>query len=399
MPAFTRLPCFPVVSQAPGLFPATVKKVPLSLRVTRKVPFWFFLTLHLRVLVSVAHLTPHVPLSSTTTSAEKRLWPSFLPLPLPPGSARPAVASTRMPATSKSGMTMRRISDSLLFWGLLASPREDGCATQVALADTFERLAHDTPPRGSGQSLCRSEVAAQRLFPLDRLEEGPEVPLAEANRTVPLDHLEEQSRSVLGRLGEDLEQITLRVTVREDAQPAQVVPVLADLADPIIDVLVVRVGGREEDDAAFLQRLHGADDVVTLERHVLHARTAVELEVLLDLALALALGRLVDRELDLSLAVGHDLRHERRVLRVNLLVGEVDDVRESHRALVELDPVVHPPELDVPDDVVDQLQAHARRRTAVCRCDLLKAGQESSRILLAVDERVHLPAPTRRRAP
>ena len=86
---------------------------------------------------------------------------------------------------------------------------------------------------------------------------------------------------------------------------------------------------------------------------------AVEIEVLLDLALALALGGLVDRELDLAAAVCHDLRHERRVLGLDLVVSEVDDVRHPEDALVELDPVVHLAELDVADDVVEVEEADA----------------------------------------
>ena len=93
-------------------------------------------------------------------------------------------------------------------------------------------------------------------------------------------------------------------------------------------------------------RLH---DVVRLHRHVLDSRTAVELEVLLDLTLALALRRLVDRELDLPLAVRHHLRHERRVLGGDVLVREVRELAESEHALVEADPLVHPTELDVAD--------------------------------------------------
>jgi hypothetical protein len=50
-----------------------------------------------------------------------------------------------------------------------------------------------------------------------------------------------------------------------------------------------------------LQTLDSRDDVRGLERDVLWARTAVEVEVLLDLALPLSLGRLVDRELTLPL--------------------------------------------------------------------------------------------------
>src|SRR5918911_880528 len=139
-------------------------------------------------------------------------------------------------------------------------------------------------------SVLRSlEVPAQRLLALDRLEERLEVALAEAPRAVALDHLEEDRRPVLGRLREDLEQVAVLVAVDEDPQPAQVVPVLADLAHALEGVLVVRVGRRQEGDASGLQMLDGADDVVTLESDVLHARAAVELQVLLDLALPLPL--------------------------------------------------------------------------------------------------------------
>ena len=65
------------------------------------------------------------------------------------------------------------------------------------------------------------------------------------------------------------------------------------------------------------------------------------------------LGRLVDGELDLPRAVRHDLGHERRVLRLDLVVAEVEDVRHPEDPLVELDPLIHPAELDVAHDVVD----------------------------------------------
>ena len=118
---------------------------------------------------------------------------------------------------------------------------------------------------------------------------------------------------------------------------------------------------------------------------------AVELEVLLDLALPLALGRLVDRELDLPLAVRHHLRHERGVLGRDVLVREVRELREAEHARVEVDPLVHAPELDVADDVVDRDQADPARRPSV-RGDRLVPGQVRPRVLGAVDERVDVVA-------
>src|ERR671938_1657878 len=150
------------------------------------------------------------------------------------------------------------------------------------------------------------EVAPQGLLALDRLEQRLEVPVAEAARAVALDHLEEERRPVLRRLREDLEEVAVVVAVGEDAQPPQVVVRLVDLADAVADLLVVRLRRLEEEDATLLQRLDGLDDVRRRERDVLHAGAAVEVEVLLDLALPLALGRLVDRELDLPFAAEHD---------------------------------------------------------------------------------------------
>ena len=194
----------------------------------------------------------------------------------------------------------------------------------------------------------------KRLLALDRLEQRLEVALAEGRRAVPLDHLEEDRRPVLRRLREDLEQVAVLVAVDEDLVPLQHLEVLGDLADATGRLLVVRVRRVEEDEAALLHRLDRADDVGRRERDVLHAGAAVELEVLLDLALPLAFGRLVDRELDLAAAVRHDLRHERRVLGLDVVVAEMDDVRHPEDLLVELDPVVHLPELDVADDVVER---------------------------------------------
>ena len=165
------------------------------------------------------------------------------------------------------------------------------------------------------------------------------------------------SRNRVGRspsgLREDLQQVALVVAVGEDAELAQVVEVLVDLADPIGQLLVVAARGDEEADAALLQRAHGGDDVGRRQRDVLHAGAAVELQVLLDLGLALALGRLVDRELDAAVAVGHHLRHQRRVLGRDVLVGEADHLGEAEDALVVADPLLHAAELDVADHVVD----------------------------------------------
>src|SRR5436190_2709773 len=152
---------------------------------------------------------------------------------------------------------------------------------------------------GTAFPSTQSQIASKGLFSLNRFEQRLEVPVAEPARPVPLDHLEEERRAVLRRLREDLQQIAVIVAVGEDAEPLEVGVVLVDLADAVRNVVVVRVRGDQEDHAAPLQRLDRLDDVRRRHGDVLNARPVVELEVLLDLALALSLGRLVDRELDL----------------------------------------------------------------------------------------------------
>src|SRR4051794_35925945 len=150
-------------------------------------------------------------------------------------------------------------------------------------------------PNAAGAETRALQVSAQRLVALDRLEERLEVALAERRRAVALDDFEEDGRPVLRRLREDLQQVAVVVAVGQDPQPLEVAVVLGDLAHAPLDLRVVRVGRVEEDNPRLLQRGDAADDVLGLQRDVLHARAVVELEVLLDLALALALGRLVDR--------------------------------------------------------------------------------------------------------
>src|SRR5262245_39603555 len=241
-----------------------------------------------------------------------------------------------------------------------------------------------------------SEVSAERLLALDRLEERLEVPESEAARAVALDHLEEERRAVLHDLREQLEQVALLVSVDEDPHRAQVVPVLLDLADALLDDVVVRVGRRDEEHAVLAQRRDRPDDVLGLHGDVLHARAAVELEVLLDLALPLPLGGLVDRELDLPGAVRHHLRHERRVLGRDVVVREVRELREAEDARVEVDPLVHTAELDVAHDVVDGDQPDPACGTAVRR-DGLVPRQIRAGVLRAVHEGVDVVAVRRDR--
>src|SRR5580704_11282544 len=86
---------------------------------------------------------------------------------------------------------------------------------------------------------------------------------------------------------------------------------------------------------------------------MLHARAAVELQVLVDLRLALADGGLVQRELHLPGAVRDDLAHQRGVLGGDVVADELLHVGEAHDPVVEVHPLVHLAQLDVADAVVD----------------------------------------------
>src|SRR6187397_285548 len=77
-----------------------------------------------------------------------------------------------------------------------------------------------------------SEVAATLLLALDGLEEGLEVALAETERAVPLDQLEEHGGPVADRPGEDLQQVAVLVAVDQDAAALQVLDRHPDVADP-----------------------------------------------------------------------------------------------------------------------------------------------------------------------
>jgi hypothetical protein len=86
---------------------------------------------------------------------------------------------------------------------------------------------------------------------------------------------------------------------------------------------------------------------------MLHARTVVVLDVLLDLALAQSVGRFVDGHDDLR-AVPHHRRDQRGVLGTDLALVEVHQLGEAEHIAVEVHPVVEFALLDVADHVIDR---------------------------------------------
>src|SRR5689334_23144283 len=181
------------------------------------------------------------------------------------------------------------------------------------------------------------EVPALRLLSLDRLEQRLEVADAEPARAVALDDLEEEGGAVLDRPREDLEQIALLVTVGLDTELLERIDRDADVADAVGQCRVVLVRQAEELDTVLPELPDGRHDVLGAQRDVLAAGRSIPVEVFLDLALLLARGGLVDRELDPPVAVGHDLRHQRAVVGVDDLVVVVDELREAEDVAVEVD--------------------------------------------------------------
>src|SRR5687767_10552657 len=92
----------------------------------------------------------------------------------------------------------------------------------------------------------RLQRTAPRLLALNGFEERLKVPLTKTLRAAPLDHLEKERRAVLHRLGEDLEQVPLLVTVDQDAQLRQLVHVFLDRPDTPGQQLVVRLRDLEK---------------------------------------------------------------------------------------------------------------------------------------------------------
>ena len=117
---------------------------------------------------------------------------------------------------------------------------------------------------------------------------------------------------------------------------------------------------------------------------MLHARAAVEIEVLLDLGFPFSLGRLVDRELDPARSVRHHLRHERGVFGRDVLVVEMLELAEPHDVAVVGDVAVHVPQRHVPDHVVD-VEERAGLDPGAGRAI---AGKERALVVRPVDEGV-----------
>src|SRR5262249_44259683 len=142
-------------------------------------------------------------------------------------------------------------------------------------------VASGIPPCSVFQ--VESKRAAPCLLVFNGLEEGLEVPLAKASRPVALDDLEEEGGTVLYGLGEDLEQVALLVAIDEDSQVGDLADVLGDRADAVGEQLIIGARDLQERDIVGAHRADRGDDIVSGHGNVLDARSAIELQELLDL--------------------------------------------------------------------------------------------------------------------
>lgn len=127
----------------------------------------------------------------------------------------------------------------------------------------------------------------------------------------PLDDFVEEGGSVLNRLGEDLQQISVLIVVQKNLVLLESVDVLADLNRHIRQVLpnvvIVGIGDSQELHSTLGEGLYSVDNSLSPERNVLGSRAVVVVYVLLDLRFFLAFSGLVDGHFDVLVVVcDHD---------------------------------------------------------------------------------------------
>ena len=147
------------------------------------------------------------------------------------------------------------------------------------------------------------------MLALYRFEEGFEVAFSEGFGSLALNDFNEYRRAVHQGLGEQLQEVALVVAVDQDSELAKWGEVFVDFAYSVKDLVVVGIGNGQEVYTPCSEFSDRFDDVVGSQGEVLHARSAVEVDVLFDLGLFAALGGFVDRELDAAVAIAHHLRH------------------------------------------------------------------------------------------
>ena len=210
----------------------------------------------------------------------------------------------------------------------------------------------------------------------------------------PLDHFNEEGRSILKWLGEDLEQITLLVIVTKQVELSNTLEVFFDLVVTAGKlrghIVIVSLRDREELAAAILHPLDGLNDVVSPKSDVLDTSSTIEVAKLLDLRLALAISGFVNRHLDFLVKIGNNDRAESGELSVQHLVIDRPESVEVEHLLVPRSGGLHLSIGLVTDAVVDEQKIRLLDELVdrVLQVVLAEAWQESALVVLAVHEGV-----------
>ena len=153
----------------------------------------------------------------------------------------------------------------------------------------------------------RLEIAAGLLFTLNRFKQRLEVALSEAPASLALNNFEEQRRAIFNRARENLEHVTLIITIDEDSKLFELFDRFIDRPHATLQFRVVGVRHMQEFDALFVQFGNCVQDVIRRKGDMLNARPRIEVQVLLDLRFLLAFGRFIDRELHVPVSIRHHL--------------------------------------------------------------------------------------------
>jgi hypothetical protein len=121
---------------------------------------------------------------------------------------------------------------------------------------------------------------------------------------------------------------------------------------------------------------------------MLDSRSAIVVDVFLDLTLSLTGGRLIDGHLDGLVVIGNDNRAESRVLSVHHLIINRPEAMELECALVPLNSGNHLVIGLVTDAMVNEAQIDGGSDVLkrVTLSDSAVAGQEDTLVVLALDE-------------
>ena len=145
------------------------------------------------------------------------------------------------------------------------------------------------------------------MFAFDRFEERTEVTFPKTHgATATLNDLKEEGRAGEDALGKELEQVAVVVAIRENLELFEFCLVLLDLADALLEFLVIVSIRHIEKILPHAAHLgNGLHDVGGEQRDVLHARALVLIEKLLYLRVGR--GRFIDRHLHPTIGRAHDL--------------------------------------------------------------------------------------------